>query len=405
MAINKVVNTSTKSHGAMRNVLEYVLRDEKVKEGYVDISGPYSGATINYDEIYQSWLAEKKLWDKDSGRMYSHHVISFHQDEKITPKQVLDIGKALAEKFYSGHQYVIGVHQDKKHLHCHIVTNSVSYIDGRKLHQTKKDLQRQKDFTNDICRQQGLSVAEKGKHFDGSPIDQGEVIVWNKDKYNLLANDSKKSFLAECALAIINALKQCFNKEMFIDNMKNQGWSVNWNETKKHITFVNEEGSKVRDTNISKTFSMNISKKDLLNEFERQNTIRTETEELSEYYAELEHVQSSRAHRKAIDNDQSTGIRSDNNARETESERTNNIDSFIRHSQATSRSNKVKQRKSGTERNDRETERERQAAAAREQAEAAERARQESARGTKEESGQKRKEHQSFRRRDYGPSL
>ena len=32
MAINKVVNKSTKSHGAMRNVLEYVLRDEKVKE-------------------------------------------------------------------------------------------------------------------------------------------------------------------------------------------------------------------------------------------------------------------------------------------------------------------------------------------------------------------------------------
>ena len=33
MAINKVVNQSTKSHGAMRNVLEYVLREEKVNEG------------------------------------------------------------------------------------------------------------------------------------------------------------------------------------------------------------------------------------------------------------------------------------------------------------------------------------------------------------------------------------
>ena len=53
MAINKVVNKSTKSHGAMRNVLEYVLRDEKVKEGYVEIAGPYSGETINYDEVYQ----------------------------------------------------------------------------------------------------------------------------------------------------------------------------------------------------------------------------------------------------------------------------------------------------------------------------------------------------------------
>ena len=69
MAINKVVNKSTKSHGAMRNVIEYVLRDDKVKEGYVDITGPYSADTINYDDIYRTWIHEKKLWDKDSGRM------------------------------------------------------------------------------------------------------------------------------------------------------------------------------------------------------------------------------------------------------------------------------------------------------------------------------------------------
>lgn len=35
MAINKAVNKATKSHGAMRNVFEYVLRDEKIKEGFL----------------------------------------------------------------------------------------------------------------------------------------------------------------------------------------------------------------------------------------------------------------------------------------------------------------------------------------------------------------------------------
>ena len=102
MAINKVVNKSTKSHGAMRNVLEYVLRDEKIKQGFVEIAGPYPGETINYDEVYQSWLAEKRLWDKDSGRMYTHNIISFHKDEQVTPKQVLEIGSKFAEKFTSG---------------------------------------------------------------------------------------------------------------------------------------------------------------------------------------------------------------------------------------------------------------------------------------------------------------
>ena len=47
MAVNKVVNKQSKSHGAMRNVIEYVLRDDKIKEGFVDITGPYTPEKID----------------------------------------------------------------------------------------------------------------------------------------------------------------------------------------------------------------------------------------------------------------------------------------------------------------------------------------------------------------------
>jgi len=284
----------------MRNVLEYVLRDEKVKEGYVEIAGPYSGETINYNEVYQTWLAEKRLWDKDSGRMYTHNIISFHKDEKVTPEQVLEIGKEFAEKFFPGHQYVIGVHQDKDHLHCHIVTNSVSYLDGMKLHQTKRDLEHQKEFTNSLCLERGLTIAEKGHHFDGSVIEQGEITAWSKDKYNLLINDAKKSFVAECAIAIMEVVPQSASREEFISGMEERGWSVQWEDSRKHIVFQNEDGKKVRDTNIEKTFAgMEVNKEALLNEFTRQNELRLARlkadrdreraeSELKQYYAELE---------------------------------------------------------------------------------------------------------------------
>lgn len=304
MAINKVVNKSTKSHGAMRNVLEYVLRDEKIKEGYAFIAGPYSGDTINYDEVYQTWLKEKYIWDKDSGRMYAHNIISFHKDEKVSPEEVLQICKQFAEHFFPEHQYVIGVHQDKDHLHGHIVTNSVSYIDGHKLHQTKRDLKKQKDYTNKLCLEYGLSVAEKGKHFDGSLIDQGEIIAWNKDKYNLLINESKKSFVIDCAIALMEAIPQAASREEFISEMKQRGWSVIWEEKKKHIVFQNENGDKVRDTNIEKTFTdLNVNKEALIHEFKKQNEIRLANQradreretarklreaEYARYYAEIE---------------------------------------------------------------------------------------------------------------------
>ena len=89
-----------------------------------------------------------------------------------------------------------------------------------KLHQTKRDLKKQKDYTNKLCLEYGLSVAEKGKHFDGSLIDQGEIIAWNKDKYNLLINESKKSFVIDCAIALMEAIPQATNREEFISEMK-----------------------------------------------------------------------------------------------------------------------------------------------------------------------------------------
>ena len=85
----------------------------------------------------EPFLEEKKMWDKDSGRMYAHNIISWHKDEQITPEQTLEFGKEFAENWFSGFQTLVPVHKDKDHIHCHLVTNSVSYEDGKKLHTPK----------------------------------------------------------------------------------------------------------------------------------------------------------------------------------------------------------------------------------------------------------------------------
>ena len=188
------------------------------------------------------------MWNKDTGRMYVHNIISWHKDEQITSEQALEFGKEFAEKWFSGFQTLVAVHKDKEHIHCHLVTNSVSYEDGRKLHNTKKDLERMKQLTNQMCRERGLTVAEKGKHFDGSQIEKGEVIAWSKDKYNLFRQQVKDSFVADCAMAVLKALENCISKEKFIEKMKQFGWNVNWTEKRKHITFQNQDGKKVRDS-------------------------------------------------------------------------------------------------------------------------------------------------------------
>ena len=296
MAVNKTINKRTNTHGAMRNCIEYVLRQDKTSELLTYITGPYCHNEINYDLVYRTFLEEKKMWNKDTGRMYAHNIISWHKDEQITPEQAFEFGKEFAENWFSGFQTLVAVHKDKDHIHCHLVTNSVSYEDGRKLHNTRKDLERMKQLTNQMCRERGLTVAEKGKHFDGSQIEKGEVIAWSKDKYNLFRQQVKDSFVADCAMAVLKALENCISKEKFIEKMKQFGWNVNWTEKRKHITFQNQDGKKVRDSNLSKTFHLDISKEDLENEFDRNyERVRAEAErtngadeELAGYYRQVE---------------------------------------------------------------------------------------------------------------------
>ena len=296
MAVNKTINKRTNSHGAMRNCIEYVLRPDKTSELLTYVTGPYRHDEINYDLVYRTFLEEKKMWDKDTGRMYAHNIISWHKDEQITPEQALEFGKEFAENWFSGFQTLVAVHKDKDHIHCHLVTNSVSYEDGRKLHNTRKDLECMKQLTNQMCRERELTVAEKGKHFDGSQIEKGEVVAWSKDKYNLFRQQVKDSFVADCAMAVLKALENCISKEKFIEKMKQFGWNVNWTEKRKHITFQNQDGKKVRDSNLSKTFHLDISKEDLENEFDRNyERVRVEAErtngadeELAGYYRQVE---------------------------------------------------------------------------------------------------------------------
>ena len=296
MAVNKTINKRTNTHGAMRNCIEYVLRQDKTGELLTYVTGPYCHDEINYDLVYRTFLEEKKMWNKDSGRMYAHNIISWHKDEQITLEQAFEFGKEFAEKWFSGFQTLVAVHKDKEHIHCHLVTNSVSYEDGRKLHNTRNDLERMKQLTNQMCRERELTVAEKGKHFDGSQIEKGEVIAWSKDKYNLFRQQVKDSFVADCAMAVLKALENCISKEKFIEKMKQFGWNVNWTEKRKHITFQNQDGKKVRDSNLSKTFHLDISKEDLEDEFDRNyERVRVEAErtngadeELAGYYRQVE---------------------------------------------------------------------------------------------------------------------
>ena len=63
--------------------------------------------------------------------------------------------------------------------------------------------------------------------------------------------------------------------------MKEKGWEVKWKDERKNITFIDAEGNKVSDANLSKTFNVDVSKESL----EKQFSINAEREG---YYKSVE---------------------------------------------------------------------------------------------------------------------
>lgn len=273
MAINKIITNASKTHGAMKKVIEYVLQEQKIKDRYVAVTGPYATTEINVNNVMQAFVAEKQLWNKDSGRMYMHSTVSFHKSEKITPQQALEFGTKLAEDdpFYKGFQTLVVVHQDTDRIHIHFLSNTVSYIDGHKEQHNKKDIEGLMQRTSELCRKMGLSVAEKGKHFCGSTMETGEITSNRTKIYRLLCNNKKESYLVNTMVAIDSAARKAKDRDEFIKVMQEQGYKVNWSDTRKYITFEDAEGHKVRNSTLGRTFNVEwLQGKEMLDEHIRE---------------------------------------------------------------------------------------------------------------------------------------
>ena len=61
VAINKIINESTMSHEKLKERIESIFEFEEVKNGYVDITGPYMFDEINSDDVYRAFIDEKEL--------------------------------------------------------------------------------------------------------------------------------------------------------------------------------------------------------------------------------------------------------------------------------------------------------------------------------------------------------
>lgn len=258
MAIIKAVN----SRASIGNAINYITNKEKTEDKLI------SGVNCNPFSAIDEMKATKELWHKTEGRQYKHFIQSFPKEENISHELAHKMAYDLVKDRFEGHEILIATHKDRGHIHSHIIVNSVNYEDGHKLQWSKEDLAQMKERSDELCRENGLSICEK-KH---------EVTTFSQKKYKALERATEgnyKSYVLETYKAVEVAKNVATSKDDFIRLMKDQGYKTEWKEKKKYITFQDMDGNKVRNKNLEKTFNESYSKEELLNEF-RSNKERSQ---------------------------------------------------------------------------------------------------------------------------------
>ena len=81
----------------------------------------------------------------------------------------MDVGYALMEKFtHSRHQFVVAVHTDKEHIHCHCIFSAVNMDCTGKFRNPIRSMKIVRQISDFLCAKCGLSIVENPKPSRGS---------------------------------------------------------------------------------------------------------------------------------------------------------------------------------------------------------------------------------------------
>jgi hypothetical protein len=269
MAIIKAIN----SKASIGKGINYITKEEKTEGKLI------SGINCNPETAIDEMKATKELYDKDTGRQYYHFIQSFNPMDRVSPETAHKLGKEWLERNdkLQGYEVVLATHKDKDHTHNHFIINSVSFESGMKLHTNKKEYEKMKEISNQISRENGLTVPEKSQ-------EKGKITSFNQGKYQAMKRHFEgnyNSYVIDTAVAVSQVKETATSKYEFIDKMEQQGYKTNWKDTSKNVTFINQEtGKRVRLSNLEKTFNDNsFTKGGLINEFERNKAERGTSKE------------------------------------------------------------------------------------------------------------------------------
>lgn len=234
MAYDKIIPLRAR----LDHCLDYVINEEKSSLSYalVYAENPkkshqlVTGVNCEARTAYREMQATKRRWDKRDG-ILGYHLIHSYAPGEVTPEQAHAAGVEFARRLLGDrYEAVVSTHLDREHYHCHIVFNSVSFVDGKKYRSDFASYFGQvRGTSNAVSQDYGLSVIQpqgQGKHYAQWDAERrgGATVT------GLIRQD------------IDAAIQESFTFDTFLAALRRQGYAVKYGADVKH-TAVRPQGA------------------------------------------------------------------------------------------------------------------------------------------------------------------
>lgn len=226
MAYDKIIVL----HRRLDHCVNYVLNEEKTSLDYAlsYAENPdkahqlVTGINCEAHTAYTEMQATKRRWDKLGG-VVGYHLIHSYAPGETTPEEAHAAGVELARRLLGNRfEAVVSTHTDREHLHCHIVFNSVSFVDGSKYRSDFKSyFEDIRGTSNAVSREYGLSVIEPeghGKHY----------AEWDAERRG------KSTVSSLIKQDIDAAIADSFTFDSFLATLRRQGYAVKYGRNVRH---------------------------------------------------------------------------------------------------------------------------------------------------------------------------
>ena len=230
MAITKI----WKFKSRLDQLIEYAINGEKTEQKlYV------SGINCIPDTAFYEMKNVKKQFFKTGGIECFHGIQSFVKDE-VTPEQAHEIGVKLVNELWGEKfQVIVSTHLNTDNIHNHFVINSVSFLDGKRFCNTKRDYALMRKTSDRLCKEYGLSVLKQEEKYNRyATSDLYKELMRNSIDYAIASSKDYDEFIQ-----ILKALD-------YIITDRNNSLSIRREPYK-------------RNTRIEKQFGKNYSKKNI----------------------------------------------------------------------------------------------------------------------------------------------